>query len=219
MEIFSQCLAFSFYFSLFLVFRMNLEFCLYSLMDNEWTNWHLWLKSTWQWCGHSSAPLRLFIRLDSTNVVTLSDLRGFATDFCGLSRLYLCRPSCQSRSNWSRRAHWEWIISLKSLCMSTRNTVKHDYFKLDQSSIFSRINLFRTCWLISKLALKHEITKIWQTYFWYFLWLNIKIGQSINNSLSGLNILGCVITFSLGQLSIVNYLKSPFLWGNQLILL
>ena len=143
MERFSQCLAFSFYFSLFLVFRMNLEFCLYSLMDNEWTNWHLWLKSTWQWCGHSSAPLRLFIRLDSTNVVTLSDLRGFATDFCGLSRLYLCRPSCQSRSNWSRRAHWEWIISLKSLCMSTRNTVKHDYFKLDQSSIFFKDKPFQ----------------------------------------------------------------------------
>ena len=73
-------------------------------------------------------------------------------------------------------------------------------------AFFSRINLFRTCWLISKLALKHEITKIWQTYsryFLYFLRLNIKIGQSINNSLSGLNILGCVITFSLGQLSII----------------
>ena len=87
----------------------------FDLPLHEWTNWHLWLSRQGKrvvihllLCGFHSSGF--------TNAASLSDLCGFAADFCGLSHLYLCRPACQTCLNWSHH------------CASRMNTLNEGTF-------------------------------------------------------------------------------------------
>ena len=97
-------------------------------LSHEWTNWHV------RWSRHGNRvvihlfllhivhytctihlPLCGFHSSRFTNAASLSDLCGFAADFCGLSHLYLCRLACQSCSNWSH--HCTPRMNNLDLCM------------------------------------------------------------------------------------------------------
>ena len=92
-------------------------------LSHEWTNWHV------RWSRHGNRvvihlfllhivyyrctihlPLCGFHSSRFTNAASLSDLCGFAADFCGLSHLYLCRLAVKVAQIGHTIARREWII-------------------------------------------------------------------------------------------------------------